>query len=1306
MTDSYVVIVKATDGGKPSLHGSTTVMVNVTDTNDNPPVFKNTSMTAVISEASAVSSYVTKITASDLDTGSNAEISYRIISGNEMSAFAIFSDTGIITTNMELDRENISNYALICRATDHGNKPLHSMSIIVHVTLSDVNDNAPKFDQSVYIVNVTEDVSSGTVVEEIHAVDKDAGLNGLVSYQITDGNDDGTFDIGNGTGVVTVSGKLDRETQDFYTLIITASDSGHPQKSSSVQLLITVTDVNDNAPLFNASSLQGAILENSPIGTSVMRVIATDADVGENAQLMFNFSTNVYVDIFAIDSASGEITALKSLDREKQDLYKLKISVSDHGDPRLSSSADVTITVTDVDDNCPKFVPAVYNATISENLPFNQIIVQVTATDADVKDNERMLYAIWQGNEGGAFTIDRYGFVRVSSAGVDREVTSSFQLVVRAGRADCGINSTGDGNTAEGGPDDRLAAMAIVNLIVIDQNDNAPRFTRPNYEFPLSSPNDTNIGRIQAIDDDLDLGGVVKFRLLQQIEVERNWKVTVQAYDMGTPSLNNSIDVFVTSRIACQAMVFKVTEDGVIQADTLCNFVKIPTAATRLVGDKHQMSCLAKGNTRPQYRWMKDGRFVSNWDDLGDYVIEHVTEEDEGSYSCLATSSAGLIQSSVAYMTVNEPPKIVVHPQNSSVELGGTVTLACNATGDPLPEFQWYKDSIPMVETSDIDPFKPELVLKDALAQDEARYFCQASNVAGKVRSGWATLKVFGKNALVSMTLSVTNPNQEGTCQMFDKNAFQQLLSKALQANVDVVGFSAPDRCEEHPCNSNPCKNGAVCSKQGLQYACLCRPGWSGDHCELDVDECSGDPCFYNGTCANTAGSYKCNCASAKTGKNCQLEKKACDGNPCKGSKICALSERAPNGYQCVDEGLETVMVLSGGQQGSLFDIEKQVENIIRSAPNNVNESVNARRVRRADVKLDYGACSVRVTKYQEGKVHFVLLCPPEMKPPEPQSAQRFVCGLLFDAGRSTSCGGSDSMETPVPPTTTPPMEPMEVKLELFARDESGNDLNSAEVIDMINSGRMEELEQNGFKVKSATASYTEPSKADPPSKVGLIVGLTIGFLVLTIAVIAVGLIITKRRKKPQNFHFSIQQRAAMARKDSQECILSRDRSVKNISRSEKHYLNVAYDDICDNSDEEGQQQFMVEVDLGNLKSRKIAMVCDEPYFYEKISTLEAEEMLSSMVQPGTFLVREGASSKEFALTVRAPEGGPSFRHLPFKYDKASGALLVTEFGTMDDEMNFSSMQELVSHFQVTPITFDEDSPDVVLTHPWNKSVV
>lgn len=210
-------------------------------------------------------------------------------------------------------------------------------------------------------------------------------------------------------GVVTVSKGVDRERRDSYTLTITARDLGSPPQSTSVQMQITVIDVNDNRPLFNMSSLQGAILENSPAGSSVMRIIATDADIGMNAALVFNFTTMAYSDVFALNSTTGEITAKKSLDREKQDHYTLKISVSDQGDPRLSSSADVTITVIDVDDNCPKFEPAVYNKTISENLPFNQSIVQVTATDVDMKDNEKMMYAIWTGNQGGAFIIDRNG---------------------------------------------------------------------------------------------------------------------------------------------------------------------------------------------------------------------------------------------------------------------------------------------------------------------------------------------------------------------------------------------------------------------------------------------------------------------------------------------------------------------------------------------------------------------------------------------------------------------------------------------------------------------------------------------------------------------------------------------------------------------------------------------------------------------------------------------------------------------------------------------------------------------------------
>ena len=97
------------------------------------------------------------------------------------------------------------------------------------------------------------------------------------------------------------------------------------------------------------------------------------------------------------------------------------------------------------------------------------------------------------------------------------------------------------------------------------------------------------------------------------------------------------------------------------------------------------------------------------------------------------------------------------------------------------------------------------------------------------------------------------------------------------------------------------------------------------------------DPCFYNGSCSNTAGSYKCNCMSSKTGKTCELEKSACDNSTCKDSEICALSERSPNGFQCVDKKLEIAMVLVGGKRSSVFDLETEIENVIKSAPNNAN---------------------------------------------------------------------------------------------------------------------------------------------------------------------------------------------------------------------------------------------------------------------------------------------------------------------------------------------------------------------------------
>ena len=206
---------------------------------------------------------------------------------------------------------------------------------------------------------------------------------------------------------MTLSKQVDREQRSLYTLIITATDKGVPSKHSEVNLKINVLDVNDNTPQFNKSTLVGSVLENEADVTSVMRVMAEDSDSGRNAELVFNFTSKENTNLFSLDFRTGEIFTTKSLDREKQERYVLKISVSDRGSPQLSSSADVTIDVIDVDDNCPKFHPAEYNVTIKENLPFGESIVQVTATDVDVVANEKIKYDIRDGNTGGAFLMNR-----------------------------------------------------------------------------------------------------------------------------------------------------------------------------------------------------------------------------------------------------------------------------------------------------------------------------------------------------------------------------------------------------------------------------------------------------------------------------------------------------------------------------------------------------------------------------------------------------------------------------------------------------------------------------------------------------------------------------------------------------------------------------------------------------------------------------------------------------------------------------------------------------------------------------------
>ncbi|KYN09067.1 Cadherin-related tumor suppressor [Trachymyrmex cornetzi] len=483
-------------------YGQTIVNITVQDVNDNPPRFPRGEWAdEILQENAAVGQEVCLARARDRDVGTNSRIVYSL-THNPDGQFRVAENSGIIYLNKPIRAPPGTTLHLEVTATDSGRQPL-SAQYQVRVTIEDVNDHTPVFRLSSYETSLSESTPVNERFFSLIAQDADLGNNGRILYRITDGNTEGRFGIFP-DGQLYVKNELDREEQDYYALEVTASDQGSPSRSSVVPVVVHVIDENDNAPEFTNSSFSFHLRENEPPDTFVGKLLATDRDVGRNADLIFLLP--LIQNDFVVDPRNGFIRSEHVFDRELlvtntgSNYINLEATVIDNGINRLRDRVKVTIYITDINDNVPQFQRLPYRVQMSEGAAIGTQLLRVYTTDADEGLNGDVFYSLEDGNQHGHFMIDEATGQISLMKELDREMSDTYVLTVVA--HDAGLET-------------RLSSSATVHIEVLDENDNVPFFVDNKSRISVleTMPINTELLRFKATDNDLGPNSELTFAI-------------------------------------------------------------------------------------------------------------------------------------------------------------------------------------------------------------------------------------------------------------------------------------------------------------------------------------------------------------------------------------------------------------------------------------------------------------------------------------------------------------------------------------------------------------------------------------------------------------------------------------------------------------------------------------------------------------------------------------------------------------------------------------------------------------------------
>ncbi|XP_036069787.1 protocadherin gamma-A11 isoform X27 [Oryzias melastigma] len=409
------LVLTAVDGGEPQMSGTMQILITVLDVNDNAPVFTQPIYKATVAENAVKDSVVVSVKAEDADHGLNSKIEYSFTNALDdvRRIFEVNEENGEIRLIGSLDYEKKKHVQINVRARDNGGLT-DSCKVIVDVT--DINDNEPAIKIMSKSTVISESANAGTVVTMINIQDPDSDDNGKVQCFINDNIPFALKLMSNNFFSLQTDSELDRETASEYNITVTCSDEGVPSLSSSVTLTLQISDVNDNAPVFERSSYEAYIVENNTPGVSIFTVKATDADWKQNARVSYileDSSVNgVPVSSYVSVSAdSGVIHAVRSFDYEQIKDFRFCVKAQDGGSPPLSSNVSVNIQIQDQNDNPPQVLYPVQTAgsVVAEMVPrsadVGYLVTKVVAVDVDSGQNAWLSYKLQKATDRALFEV-------------------------------------------------------------------------------------------------------------------------------------------------------------------------------------------------------------------------------------------------------------------------------------------------------------------------------------------------------------------------------------------------------------------------------------------------------------------------------------------------------------------------------------------------------------------------------------------------------------------------------------------------------------------------------------------------------------------------------------------------------------------------------------------------------------------------------------------------------------------------------------------------------------------------------------